>query len=293
MILENSRFNQFKFVVNTITINYFVNRSANAAAESFNAKIKAFRVQFRGVRNVEFFLFRLKKKFCQDTTFEFDSIDPLLACCYLAVCNHFLFYSFGRLNSQNSLCLMNLILEEISKKNKKVFKNFFDKHYEELVVYANGYLFDKDSSEDIVQEIFIYIWEHASKLNIETSLRGYLYVMVRNRCFNYLKSIKITDNLELLDFNVNLITEYVFNSNPTSEEDKTIVYHQILKIIESLPEKMQQVVKFKFLHNYKYSEIAEELDISVNTVKTQLKRAKNKITEMIIILILLFQVNQY
>ena len=84
---------------------------------------------------------------------------------------------------------MNLILEEIRKKNEIVFKNFFDKHYKELVVYANGFLFDKDASEDIVQEIFIYIWEHANKLNIETSLKGYLYTMVRNRCFNYLKSI--------------------------------------------------------------------------------------------------------
>jgi len=185
---------------------------------------------------------------------------------------------------------MNLILDEISKKNEKVFKNFFDKHYKELVVYANGYLFDKDSSEDIVQEIFIYIWENAYKLNIETSIKSYLYAMVRNKCLNYLKSIKLTDSFELLDFNINLITEHVFNS--TTEEDKKIVYHQILKIIDTLPEKMQQVVKLKFLHNYKYSEIASELDVSVNTVKTQLKRAKLKITESITIIVILLQMKQ-
>lgn len=185
---------------------------------------------------------------------------------------------------------MNLILDEISKKNEKVFKNFFDKHYKELVVYANGYLFDKDSSEDIVQEIFIYIWENAYKLNIETSIKSYLYAMVRNKCLNYLKSIKLTDSFELLDFNINLITEHVFNS--TTEEDKKIVYHQILKIIDTLPEKMQQVVKLKFLHNYKYSEIASELDVSINTVKTQLKRAKLKITESITIIVILLQMNQ-
>ncbi|SFZ93095.1 RNA polymerase sigma-70 factor, ECF subfamily [Flaviramulus basaltis] len=185
---------------------------------------------------------------------------------------------------------MNLIIEEISKKNQIVFKTFFDKHYKELVVYANGYLFDKDASEDIIQEIFIYIWEHANKLNIKTSLKGYLYAMVRNRCLNYLKSIKITDNFELLDFNINLITEHVFNS--TSEEDKTIVYHQILKIVDTLPEKMQQVVKLKFLHNYKYSEIASELGISINTVKTQLKRAKSRITELVTTLLILLQINQ-
>ena len=185
---------------------------------------------------------------------------------------------------------MNLILEEISKKNEQVFKSFFDKHYKDLVTFAYGYLYDRDSSEDIVQDVFIYIWENASKLNIESSLKGYSYAMVRNRCLSYLKSIKITDNYEFLEFNINLITEHVFDS--TSEDDKKIVYHQILKIVDTLPEKMQQVVRLKFLHNYKYSEIAAELDISVNTVKTQLKRAKLKITEMVTVILILLETNR-
>lgn len=63
--IEESGFKNFNIVLNTITVNYqsilnyFGNRSTNASAESFNAKIKAFRSKFRGVRNVEFFLFRL------------------------------------------------------------------------------------------------------------------------------------------------------------------------------------------------------------------------------------------
>ncbi|MCK0156342.1 RNA polymerase sigma-70 factor [Cellulophaga sp. F20128] len=185
---------------------------------------------------------------------------------------------------------MNLILEEISKKNEKIFKIFFDKHYEELVVYANGYLFDKDSSKDIVQEIFIYLWENADNLKIEKSLKGYLRIMVRNRCLNYLKSIKITDNLEFLDFNLALISEHVFNSS--TEEDKTLIYHKVLKIIDTLPEKMQQIVRLKFIHKYKYAEIAKELGISINTVKTQLKRAKLRITEMVTSILILLQLHQ-
>ena len=65
--VEQSGFKSFNTIMNTISINYdgilnyFENRSTNASAESFNAKIKAFRSQFRGVRNVAFFLFRLTK----------------------------------------------------------------------------------------------------------------------------------------------------------------------------------------------------------------------------------------
>lgn len=67
--VEQTGFKAFNTIANTITINYksilnyFINRSTNASAESFNAKIKAFRAQFRGVRNIEFFLFRLTKIF--------------------------------------------------------------------------------------------------------------------------------------------------------------------------------------------------------------------------------------
>lgn len=185
---------------------------------------------------------------------------------------------------------MNLIIEELKKGNRKVFKNFFNKNYEDLVIYANGYLFDQQASEDVVQDVFIYIWENSNKINIKSSLMSYVYTMVRNRCLNYLKSIKITDNFEFLEFNINLITEQVFDS--TSEEDKKIVYHQILKIVDTLPDKMQQIVRLKFLHNYKYKEIAEELDVSINTVKTQLKRAKAKITESITSVLILLEIIQ-
>ena len=67
--VELTGFKAFNTIANTITINYrsilnyFINRSTNASAESFNAKIKAFRAQFRGVKNVEFFLFRLTRIF--------------------------------------------------------------------------------------------------------------------------------------------------------------------------------------------------------------------------------------
>jgi transposase len=67
--VERTGFRAFNTIANTITINYrsilnyFINRSTNASAESFNAKIKAFRAQFRGVKNVEFFLFRLTQIF--------------------------------------------------------------------------------------------------------------------------------------------------------------------------------------------------------------------------------------
>lgn len=175
--------------------------------------------------------------------------------------------------------IMNRIISEIRKGNQKIFKEFFTENYENLVVYANSYLFDNQASQDVVQDVFIHLWEKAEDIKIETSLLSYVRAMVRNRCLNYLKSIKIIDNFGLLKTNIHLITEHVFE---TAEQDnKRIIYQQIIKIIDTLPERMQQVVKLKLSGNYTYKEIAEELGISVNTVKTQLRRARGKITGLI------------
>ena len=179
----------------------------------------------------------------------------------------------------------NFILLEIQKQNHLVFKKFFNDLYEELVHYANGYLFDNSQSKDIVQEVFIHLWEKSETYKIKTSLKGYLYVMVRNRCLNFLKSIRITDDTKVLELHAILDSEYDLET--FSVDDRKIVYHQVFKIVETLPEKMQLIVKLRFVNNYKYAEIAEELGISVNTVKTQLKRAKIKIGELIASLLVL------
>lgn len=137
----------------------------------------------------------------------------------------------------------------------------------------------------MVQEVFIHLWEHAKDITIRDSIKSYLYAMVRNRCLNYLKSIKVNDSLHLLDFNNILDTSFDLDS--LSSSDKQILHRQLQLVIEQLPKKMQQIVEMRFVNNYKYGEIAAELGVSVNTVKTQLQRAKLKISAALTQLILL------
>jgi len=184
---------------------------------------------------------------------------------------------------------IDIVLKELQNQNKSVYKNVFNHFYKGLVIYANNFLFDQEASEDTVQEVFISLWENAKNIEIKTSLKAYLYAMVRNRCLNYLKSVKITDDLNVIDLNSILVVDE--DLDLISEEEKTILYNHILKIIESFPESMQQVFKLKFIENYKYDEIAHEMGISVNTVKTQLKRAKIKISESLVVILILLSIN--
>lgn len=177
------------------------------------------------------------------------------------------------------------ILRELQNKNHFVFKSLFESCYVELVTYANGYLFDKASSEDVIQEVFISLWEKSNKINLKTSLKAYLYAMVRNRCLNRLKAIKITDTSRILEFQTSPTSDYMKDWLP--QDEKQIRYQQALNIIEKLPLKMRTIFELRFKENYRYKEIADELNVSVNTVKTQLKRAKVKLNEQVISIALL------
>lgn len=184
----------------------------------------------------------------------------------------------------------NLSLEGIRRRSPIHFKKVFNHFYEELVVYANGYLFDMASSEDVVQEVFLHIWENTNAIHIKKSLKAYLYAMVRNKCLNQLKSVKITDHSNFVELNINLIPHSSTESFPA--ENKKMIYDHALQIIDTMPVGMQQIFKMKFVNNYKYTEIADELGISVNTVKTQLKRAKFRINELVTSLLLLLSFYQ-
>lgn len=167
-----------------------------------------------------------------------------------------------------------------------MFKRLFEGLYPELVTHANGYLFDKASSEDVVQDVFICLWEKSNKLDVKTNLKAYLYAMVRNRCLNRLKALKITDDSKILEAQATFLT----NHNPDwfPDDDSGIRYQNALNIIEKLPKKMRVIVELRYVGNYRYKEIANELCVSINTVKTQLKRAKAKFYELTVSLALLF-----
>ena len=165
----------------------------------------------------------------------------------------------------------NIILKEIQDGNRESFKSLFYSYYDVLVVYAEKYLYCRESSEDVVQEAFIYIWENANVVDIQTSFEAYLYRMVRNRSLNYLKTIKISVDLEVVE---NTLNDPVATKYEDFQHEDVIKFNEVILLAETMPERMKAVFDLKYRQNYSYLEISKELEISINTVKTQLKRAK-------------------
>lgn len=166
-----------------------------------------------------------------------------------------------------------IIFNEIRQGNKAVYEALFSEYYQSLVRFAESYLFDQQESEDLVQDLFIYIWENAQKVQIHTSIKAYFYQSIRNRCINYLKGLKVKDKKHLL------YLDALMNAEDNVEFFDPELLRVIKDTVDELPTQMSKVFRMKLIQGMKREEIAKEMEISVNTVKTHLKRAKEQVRE--------------
>lgn len=153
------------------------------------------------------------------------------------------------------------------------YKSLFDTLYPPLCLFANKYLNDMDISKDMVQEVFIKIWEKKPQFKSPNATKSYFYNAVKNRCLDHLKSKHVkkfghTTPEQLKEVE----TEDYFLSQMATVE----VYNQLHKAIESLPEKMGKVIQLS-LNNYSTKEIAEELSVTASTIRTQKVAAIQKL----------------
>jgi RNA polymerase sigma-70 factor (family 1) len=169
-----------------------------------------------------------------------------------------------------------ILFNEIKNRNLKVYESLFRSYHPQLVRFAEGYIFDKQECEDIVQNLFIYFWENAGKINIDLSLKGYFFQAVKNRCLNHLRDLQIRDRYNLL------YIEALLNQVNYEELPDTEIIIQINAAITQLPQQMAEIFKLKYLEGKKISEIAQLNEVTENTVKTQLQRAKDKLRKILV-----------
>lgn len=167
------------------------------------------------------------------------------------------------------------ILEVANTRNKVLYKRLYDVYYAALCRYAARLLRDVVPEEDVVQDVFIKFWETDSIFKEEKAVTAYLYRAVYNTCLNLLRDRKEIADSDLLSGQ--LLADF---DSPDNErllvEDE--YFRQIYVIIDSLAPQRRQII-LKTLEGKKNEEIALEMNISVNTVKTLKKKAYNELRE--------------
>lgn len=160
------------------------------------------------------------------------------------------------------------IIKRIRSNDVDAFSAIFRCYYEPLSFFAGRYLHDLQAAEGIVQDVFVRLWESRESLSIHTSLKSYLYASVRNACLNFIKrenfTVSIDRGEERIDTSV---------SQPDVQAESNELSEAIEQAIGKLAPKCRQIFTMAKYDGLSYEEIAEVLDISINTVKTQLKRA--------------------
>ncbi|MFV0591009.1 MAG: RNA polymerase sigma factor [Draconibacterium sp.] len=169
-----------------------------------------------------------------------------------------------------------LILNELQKHNKKVFEAIFLEYHQPLLRFAEHIVFNRDVCEDIVQSVFISLWENAATVEIHKSLQSWLYQAVRFKGLTYLRNLNIQDKHKLIYLEYELSEMLESEAHESSELTK-----KVNAAIETLPSEMQKIFRMKYLDGMKVKEIAEQFRISENTVKTQLQRAKHNLRQIL------------
>lgn len=159
-------------------------------------------------------------------------------------------------------------------KNKKDFDKLFRTYYMPLQTYAMQYLNDPDDAADIVSATFEDFWTNFDKVAAPTA-KSYLYVSVRNHCIDTLRKRKCHE--QYIEFATIMSGEQL-----TEEEDFDAAYRETVvgRILDELRPPTSDILKACYVEGKKYKEVAEEMHISVSTVKKHIIKALKIIREI-------------
>lgn len=157
---------------------------------------------------------------------------------------------------------------------ESAYEQLFAEYYRPLSLFAVRFVNDLETSKEIVQDLFVALYENRKSLLITTSLKSYLYQSVRNRCLNHLKHLQV-DRKHLENLKVNQDSSQ--NLEATIEANE--LENRIYQIVADLPPRCSDIFQKSRVNGMKNSEIAEHLDISIRTVETQISNALKVLRE--------------
>lgn len=161
------------------------------------------------------------------------------------------------------------LFEQIQSGDKTAFDQLFRIYYQYLCNYAFQIIKEIEAAEEIVQDVFVGLWEKKETVDIHTSPKSYLFRSVHNRCLNQIKHIDIRERYKA--HNERVIGHSENEVAIEAEENELAV--MIQKSIDELPPERKKIFKLSREQGLKNREIADQLGISVKTVENQMGKA--------------------
>lgn len=170
-----------------------------------------------------------------------------------------------------------VIVRRVSEGDHRAFRQIFDRYKDVLFGYSCRFTKSPPLAEEIVQEVFLKVWQNREKLDPQLSVKSYLYKLTQNLVYNTLRNAAYDNKLKQQIFYRCLNTHY-------STEDQ-VIYRDLEvfkdKAVACLPAKRQLIFRMSRVQGLSHEEIAEQLGISPHTVKDQIVKALKSIKKQL------------
>lgn len=166
------------------------------------------------------------------------------------------------------------IFEAIRNDDRQAFERLFREYYRPLTAYAFRFVRDLPNAENIVQDVFLKLWQNRREIVITTSLEHYLFRSIRNHSLNQLDKAKVRSGYLKMQMETDSIHE---DYTPFFPEPGLL--DKIESAISALPEKRQEIFRMAREEGLKYREIADKLNLSIKTVEAQMTLALKQLRE--------------
>lgn len=160
-------------------------------------------------------------------------------------------------------------IESIQAGDRTAFKSLFMTYADPLCAFVENYTNSPEIAEELIQDLFLKIWENRKSFGPTISIKSYLYAAARNLALDYLKHERVVENWR----DENRKNDHFTPQPPDQKLSRKQLSKAVQQAIEELPERRRQVFKLSRQRDLTYKEIAHVLDISVKTVETHMRRA--------------------
>lgn len=161
------------------------------------------------------------------------------------------------------------MVDRIRSGDQYAFEKMFHVYYSKLCVFSNSYVKSLDLARDVVQEVFIKIWDGREDFKVRHSLKAYLYQAVRNQSLNQIEKNKQKQRLS----NSLKKHEELQQEHQSSDLNTEELSQKIWKLVEELPERRRTIFILYRKHGLSYKEIAEVMNIKRKTVENQMGKS--------------------
>lgn len=159
--------------------------------------------------------------------------------------------------------------------DKIVFDELFRSYYAPLCFFCEQIIHDEDSAKDIVEDLFVKLWQKKVEFENLQHAQSYFYRSARNACLNFIKHGKVVEvtHQALMD------TSELADEGHMQNMIKAEVWGELYRAIENLPSQCSKVITLSFLDGLSTEEIADEMNISIQTVRNTKVRALNTLRQ--------------